>query len=117
MPPGTRVGKLAAVVNFLELPTVRQMVSLVSVEEYHRMPEYNARGIRTELIRGIVIEKVGKTPLQCYLLNRLRRMVTDAVGYACGSHSQCTTLSRNRISAWWMAKWRIFVTLTPRPHC
>ena len=56
------------------------MVSLVSVEEYHRMPEYNARGVRTELIRGIVIEKVGKTPLQCYLLNRLRRMVTDAVG-------------------------------------
>ncbi len=80
LPPGAGPGRLAAAVNFLELPTVRQMVSLVSVEEYHRMPEYNARGVRTELIRGIVIEKVGKTPLQCYLLSRLRRMVTDAVG-------------------------------------
>lgn len=66
--------------DFLELPSVRRMVSPVSVEEYHLLPEYNSRGKRTELVRGIVIEKVGKTPLQCYLLNRLAGMVREAVG-------------------------------------
>jgi Uma2 family endonuclease len=47
----------------LELPEVRQRVSPLSVEEYHRLGEYNERGRRTELIRGIVIEKTSKSPL------------------------------------------------------
>ena len=66
--------------DFLELASVRRMVSPVSVEEYHGLPEYNSRGKRTELVRGLVIEKVGKTPLQCFLLNRLARRVREAVG-------------------------------------
>ena len=47
----------------LELPEVRQRVSHLSVEEYHRLDEYNENGKRTELIRGIVIEKMSKSPL------------------------------------------------------
>ena len=47
----------------LELPEVRQRVSPLSVEEYHRLGEYNERGRRTELLRGIVIEKMSKSPL------------------------------------------------------
>jgi len=38
----------------LELPEVRQRVSPLSVEEYHRLDEFNEHGRRTELIRGIV---------------------------------------------------------------
>ncbi len=45
----------------LEIPEVRQRVSPLSVEEYHRLGEFNERGRRTELIHGIVIEKIGDT--------------------------------------------------------
>src|SRR5437867_7031003 len=47
----------------LEIPEVRQRVSPLSVEEYHRLDEFNENGRRTELIRGIVIEKMSKSPL------------------------------------------------------
>ena len=47
----------------LEIPEVRERVSRLSVEDYHRLGEYNERDRRTELIRGIVIEKMPKSPL------------------------------------------------------
>ena len=47
----------------LDIPEVRQRFSRLSVEEYHRLDEYNANGRRTELVRGIVIEKMSKSPL------------------------------------------------------
>ena len=47
----------------LDIPEVRQRVSRLSVEEYHRLDEFNENGRRTELIRGIVIEKMPKSPL------------------------------------------------------
>ena len=46
----------------LELPEVRKRVSPLSVEEYHRLGEYNENSRRTELIRGIIIEKLSKAP-------------------------------------------------------
>ena len=51
-------------VAILELPDVRQRVSPISVEELPvKWPEFNESGRRTELIRGLVIEKMGKSPL------------------------------------------------------
>src|SRR2546430_8414004 len=47
----------------LEIPEVRQRVSPLSLEEYHRLDEFNENGRRTELIRGIVIQKMSKSPL------------------------------------------------------
>jgi Uma2 family endonuclease len=47
----------------LEIPEVRRRVSRLTVEEYHRLDELNNNGRRTELIRGIVIEKTSKSPL------------------------------------------------------
>src|SRR5438093_3909250 len=55
----------------LEIPEVRQRVSPLSVEEYHRLDEFNENGRRKELIRGIVIEKMSKSPLHCTLAKRL----------------------------------------------
>jgi Uma2 family endonuclease len=55
----------------LEIPEVRQRISRLSVEEYHRLDEFNENGRRTELIRGLVIEKMSKSPLHrtvCALL-------------------------------------------------
>jgi|GEM_PF-1784418 len=50
----------------LEIPEVRQRVSPLSVEEYHRLDEFNENGRRTELIRGIVDlwEFIGASLLQ-----------------------------------------------------
>ncbi|MCL4789106.1 MAG: Uma2 family endonuclease [Verrucomicrobia bacterium] len=59
----------------LELPEVRQRVSRLSVEEYHRLDEYNERGRRTELIRGIVIEKISKAPLHRIIGSLLYRRI------------------------------------------
>ena len=57
--------------EILEIPEVRQRVSPLSVEEYHRLAEYNEHGRRTELIRGIVIEKVSRSPEHSILASRL----------------------------------------------
>jgi len=38
--------------EILEIPEVRQRVSRLTVEEYHRLDEFNENGPRTELIRG-----------------------------------------------------------------
>jgi Uma2 family endonuclease len=59
----------------LELQEVRQRISPLSVEEYHRLGEYNERGKRTELIRGIVIEKMSKSPLHRTLASLLYRLL------------------------------------------
>lgn len=48
--------------ELLESPEVRAQVSPISVEEYHQFPEFNQNGRRTELVRGIVLEKMPKTP-------------------------------------------------------
>ncbi len=50
-------------VAILDIPEVRRRVSPLSVDEYHRLDERNEHGRRTELIRGIVIEKMSKSPL------------------------------------------------------
>jgi Uma2 family endonuclease len=55
----------------LEIPEVRQRVSPLSVEEYHRLSEYNENGRRTELIRGILIQKMSKSPLHSSIAKRL----------------------------------------------
>ncbi|MEK7678250.1 MAG: Uma2 family endonuclease [Verrucomicrobiota bacterium] len=55
----------------LEIPEVRQRVSRLSLEEYHRLDEFNENGRRTELIRGIVIEKMSKSPLHSSIVKRL----------------------------------------------
>ena len=53
------------------MPEVRQRLSPLSVEEYHRLDEFNEHGRRTELIRGIVIEKMSKSPLHSSLARKL----------------------------------------------
>jgi len=55
----------------LELPEGRRRVSPLTVEEYHRLGEFNEHGRRTELIRGIVIEKMSKSPLHAAMAKRL----------------------------------------------
>lgn len=63
------------VTAILEIPDVRKRVSPLSVEDYHRLSEHNENGKRTELIRGIVIEKVSKSPLHSTMVALLYRLL------------------------------------------
>jgi Uma2 family endonuclease len=63
----------------LELPEVRARVSRMSVADYHLTPERNENGKRTELIRGIVIEKMSKSPLHSTIGTRLFKIVVSAL--------------------------------------
>ncbi len=63
----------------LEIPEVRQRVSRLSVEEYHRLDEFNENGRRTELIRGIIVEKIKKSPLHCAIAGRLYGRIAPIV--------------------------------------
>ena len=64
----------------LEIPEVRQRVSPLSLEEYHRLDEFNENGRRTELIRGIVIEKMSKSPLHSSISKRLYDIIAALLG-------------------------------------
>src|SRR5208282_3732974 len=59
----------------LDIPEVRQRLSRLSVEEYHRLGEFNDHGRRTELVRGLVIEKMSKSPLHRLIASRLYQLL------------------------------------------
>jgi Uma2 family endonuclease len=67
-------------VAILEMPEVRRRVSRLSVDEYHRLNEFNENGRRTELIRGVVIEKMSKSPLHATVAKRLYDRIIRLVG-------------------------------------
>lgn len=54
---------MSAVTSILDIPEARARVSPITVAQYHAFPEFNGNGKRTELIRGIVFEKMSKSPL------------------------------------------------------
>ncbi len=62
------------------LPPAPPPVRLVSVEEYQRLPERNENGRRTELIRGVIIEKMSASPLHAVTVDRLYRMFFTRIG-------------------------------------
>jgi Uma2 family endonuclease len=64
------------VAAILDIPEVRQRISRLSVEEYHRLDEFNENGRRTELIRGIVMEKMPKSPLHRTISSLLYKLLS-----------------------------------------
>jgi Uma2 family endonuclease len=55
----------------LELPEIRKHAMRFSVEDYHRFTE----GQPTELLRGVIIEKMSKSPLHRYTSDELREIL------------------------------------------
>lgn len=66
----------------------------MSVEEYHRQPERNANGRQTELIRGIVVEKMPKSPLHGTIASLLFKVIEARLpaGF-CARKEEALTLS------------------------
>jgi Uma2 family endonuclease len=63
--------------TILDIPEVRQRLSPLTVEEYHRLGEYNEHGRRTELIRGFIVEKISKLPLHRTVSSALYKLLTS----------------------------------------
>lgn len=60
---GGRHDLSCGMVEILELPEVRRQVALTSVDSFHRGTAAGFFGKRTELLRGIVLEKMSVSPL------------------------------------------------------
>ena len=65
--------------TLLELPEIRECFSPLSVAEYHQLGEFNENGRRTELVRGIVIEKTSKSPLHGFIADQVRQILAAQV--------------------------------------
>ena len=59
----------------LEVPAIRQRAFAVPVEAYHRLTD----GMRTELLRGTIIEKMSKSPLHQFSADRLRKILSTQI--------------------------------------
>src|ERR1043166_4317299 len=70
--------------ELLDIPEVRDRISRFSVEEYHQLAEFNGNGRRTELIRGLIIEKMSKSPLHRLVCSRLYKFLLKVLppGYS-----------------------------------
>jgi Uma2 family endonuclease len=66
--PGVAWRRMAAI---LDLPEVRARVGRWSVADYERLAELGVIPRRVELIRGIIVEKMPKSPLHTFLIGRI----------------------------------------------
>ena len=64
-------------VEILENPAVRSLASRMSVEQYHRFSEAGIVPERTELLRGIVVDKMSKSPLHVLIVRLLTEWLTQ----------------------------------------
>ena len=65
--------------DILEVPLVRRQVAPISVATYHAMAAQGLVDKRTELLRGVIVEKMSKSPLHSYLINRLLHLLQQAL--------------------------------------
>lgn len=76
--PQSRLPGMSSAAVMLENAEIRARVAPVTVEQYHRFPEFEEGGKRTELIRGILIEKRSKSPLHSLIARRLFTVLQGA---------------------------------------
>jgi len=74
---------MSAASQMLDIPEVRARISALSVADYHHLPELNENGRRTELIRGIVIEKMSKPPLHSGIASHLYDLIRPQIPPGC----------------------------------
>lgn len=64
-------------IQILENPAVRDVAMPMSVEQYHQLSATGIISERTELLRGVVIEKMSKSPLHVFLVRLLFKWLDD----------------------------------------
>lgn len=58
---------------------MREQVHKISVEEYNRLSEPGIVGQRTELIPGVVVDKMGESPLLSWLAEQLADWLREGI--------------------------------------
>lgn len=66
--------------SILEVPQIRRQAVPVSVATYHAMAAQGLVDKRSELLRGVIVEKMSKSPLHTSAVRRLFRLATKAAG-------------------------------------
>ncbi len=57
--------------SMLDIPAIRQAALAVTVEQYHRLGQTGVIPKKTELLRGVIIKKMIKSPLHSWLVQVL----------------------------------------------
>jgi Uma2 family endonuclease len=70
---------MSAASMVLDLPEVRARISPITVAQYQQLSEFNEQGRRTELIRGVILEKISKSPLHSSIARRLYKLLQTAL--------------------------------------
>ena len=69
--------------SILDNPAVREVAVPVTVEQYHRMGDVGLISKDTELLSGVIVEKMNKSPnhswIVQYLVDLLRAEITDGM--------------------------------------
>ena len=65
--------------DILDLPEVRDRVSRLSVAVYHQLCDSDESLLRTELIRGIIVKKMPKSPLHASIITLLPKALLPLV--------------------------------------
>ncbi|AUB83409.1 Uma2 family endonuclease [Candidatus Thiodictyon syntrophicum] len=58
-------------IELLERPAVRRQVAPLSVSGYHALLDLGLVAVKTELLNGVIVEKMTKSPLHTFLAHRL----------------------------------------------
>ncbi|HWB05021.1 MAG TPA: Uma2 family endonuclease [Verrucomicrobiales bacterium] len=64
-------------IPILETPEIRHRALPISVQTWHRMQEQDLVSKRAELIRGVIVEKMSKSPLHTLLADQLRELLHE----------------------------------------
>ena len=65
-------------IAMLEQPAIRRQVQPLTVETYHRLTELGLLSEKVELLRGVIVQKMSKSPIHCAVLQRLLKLLRAA---------------------------------------
>ncbi len=65
--------------DLVDMPTIRQRALPVTVEQYYALAEHGLLSERAELLEGIIVEKMPKSPLHAFLVVMLMELLRRSV--------------------------------------
>ena len=65
--------------SILDQPAMRQATLPMTVEQYHHLSEQSIISERTELLRGVIIEQMTKSPLHTYVVQFLVKWLESVI--------------------------------------
>jgi hypothetical protein len=66
-------------IEILEHPAVRRQVAPLSVAGYHQLRDLGLVEVKTELLNGVIVEKMTKSPLHTFLAHRIQVWLAEGL--------------------------------------